>query len=424
MAQLTDQHELTLRSHFASLLDVAEDGIITVNDRQEIVAFNHGAERIFGLTRAEAIGQALDILIPKRFEPVHRAHVERFADSDIVSRLMGERSEVYGRRKNGSEFPADVSISKVAIGGKMFLAAIVRDATERKRYEAAILKLNEELEHRVAERTAELLESTRQLQRKNEENETFVYSVSHDLRSPLVNLEGFSQELRTVTAELRRLLAAGEVPESIREKAQKLIDRDIAEALGYIEAAVSRWAALSTPCSTSRAGRVEYHPQWVNVAELSRRIVDSLHASIVKTDAHVSISDAMPPIWGDPLAVEQVFGNLIGNALKYLDPERPGKIEIGCQTGPDGQPIHFVRDSGLGIPIGYLPQLFRAFRRLHPDVAGGEGMGLAIVHRVVDRHGGQVWAESEPGRGTTFFLMFPRPNESSIEAPTGADHGE
>jgi signal transduction histidine kinase len=305
------------------------------------------------------------------------------------------------------------------------MAAIVRDATERKRYETAILKLNQELEERVAERTAELLESTRQLQRKNEENETFVYSVSHDLRSPLVNLEGFSQELRTVAGELRRLLTGHEIPAPIRERAERLIDHDISESLGYIEAAVSRLGRIiDALLRLSRAGRVEYHAQSVDTNQIVRRIIDSAHDSIVKKGARVSIAGTLPPAWGDPVALEQVFANLIGNALNYLDPKRAGQIEIGCQSGDAGQHVYYVRDNGLGIQAGYLPQLFQAFRRLHPEVAGGEGMGLAIVRRVVQRHRGRIWAESEPGRGTTFFVTFPTVNENPLRELNGEGHDQ
>jgi PAS domain S-box-containing protein len=404
-----NEHEAALRLHFASLLDVAEDGIVTLNEAQQIVLFNRGAERIFGYSRREAIGQPLDALIPLRFRPQHGEHVKNFARSEIDARWMGERSEVYGRRKDGSEFPADVSISKLTVKGQVYLTAIVRDVTERKRAQEAILKLNQELEQRVVERTAELLESTRQLQRKNEENETFVYSVSHDLRSPLVNLEGFSQELRVVAAELRKLLAGREIPAEIRDRAGELIDHAMTEALGYIEAGVERLGRIiDALLRLSRAGRVEYHLQWVDVSKLVQRIFDSLHATIASQHAKVSLARNLPLAWGDPIAIEQVFGNLIANALKYIDPKRPGQIEVGC-CNVDGQDTYFVCDNGRGIPEEYLPQLFRAFRRLHPDVAGGEGMGLAIVRRVVERHGGRVWAESVIGRGTKFFVTFPVP---------------
>jgi PAS domain S-box-containing protein len=397
-----------LRTAHVGILDVAEDGIVTVDERRRIILFNHGAEKVFNYGRAEVLGQELEILLPKRFAAAHVGQVESFARGPVASRLMGERSEVYGRRKDGSEFPADVSISRHSAGGRMFLTAIVRDATERMQARDAILRLNAELERRVEERTAELVEANRQLQRQSEENETFVYSVSHDLRAPLVNLEGFSKELRIVCDELRKLLSDPTIPEDVRRKAEQLIRHDMDEPLDYIHAAVARLSRIiDALLRLSRAGRVEYMPQRVDVTALVRRILESLRGTINERQAEVVVGH-LAPAWGDPVAIEQVFANLIGNALKYLDPARPGRIEVGRRQTPDG-PAYFVSDNGLGIPVSYLPQLFHAFRRLHPDVAGGEGMGLAIVRRVVERHSGCVWAESELGNGTTFFVTFPEP---------------
>jgi signal transduction histidine kinase len=120
--------------------------------------------------------------------------------------------------------------------------------------------------------------------------------------------------------------------------------------------------------------------------------------------------DELPAVWGDPTALEQVFANLIGNAVNYLDPSREGRIEIGTTPAPPGVHslrIFYVRDNGLGIPAVALPRLFNAFQRLHGNVAAGEGIGLALVRRVVERHGGRVWAESREGVGTTFYLSLP-----------------
>jgi signal transduction histidine kinase len=125
--------------------------------------------------------------------------------------------------------------------------------------------------------------------------------------------------------------------------------------------------------------------------------------------ARVTI-DALPSAWGDPTAVEQVFANLVANAVNYLDPTRPGDIEIGTQPTPIGVEslrIYYVRDNGLGIPASALPRLFNAFQRLHGNIAKGEGIGLALVRRVVERHGGHVWVESSEGRGSTFYVSLP-----------------
>src|ERR1051325_650907 len=125
--------DLALRMMFTGIFDVTEDGIITIDDRQEIVLFNRGAEKLFGWSRLEVLAKPLEVLLPDRFAGGHRAQVDQFARSAVAARNMGERNEVYGRRKNGDEFPADVSISKMQVNGRMYFTAIVRDATQRKR---------------------------------------------------------------------------------------------------------------------------------------------------------------------------------------------------------------------------------------------------------------------------------------------------
>jgi PAS domain S-box-containing protein len=398
----------------AGLLEVAEDAIITVDVERNIVLFNRGAEKIFGYQRGEVVGKKLEILLPERFRLAHVQQVRNFAEGPTIARLMGERRNVYGLRKDGTEFPADVSISKMHVQDTLYLTAIVRDVSERYRAEQAIRQLNAELEQRVIERTAALAETNRQLLLKSQENETFVYSVSHDLRSPLVNLEGFSKELRLTAEELRELLSDPSVPASIRSQAERLITVDMFESLGFIEAAVARLGRIiDALLRLSRLGRVEYHWQWVDVHDLVTRIVSALQASLSQKSAEVRIITDLPQAWGDPTALEQVFGNLIGNAVKYLEPSRAGLVEIGYQPAQETSPgAYFVRDNGMGIAGNHLPQLFRAFQRLHPQVAEGEGMGLAIVHRIVERHGGKIWVDSQLGVGTTFYVSLPPPPEN------------
>jgi PAS domain S-box-containing protein len=399
----------------ADILDIAEDGIVTVNARQQIVLFNRGAAKIFGYSPAEALGRPLDILIPPQFHAIHHGYMEEFARSGVVSRLMGERRAVYGRRKDGSEFPAEVSISKLEGYGEPLFTAIVRDITERKRSEEAILRLNSELEERVRARTAELAERNLQLAQKNEENEMFVYSVSHDLRSPLVNLEGFSEELLAVSRDLKKLLKDERIPADVRRQAEEMIEGGMLESTNFIRTAVGRLSRIiDALLRLSRAGRVVYQTQVLDMGALARRVVDALHATIEGKKAKMAVGE-LPPALGDAAAVEQVLANLIGNALNYLDPTRPGRIEIGSRedrTPPNGgspTPVHtyYVRDNGLGIAPPYLPKLFQAFQRLHPDKTQGEGIGLAIARRVLERHGGQIWVESTEGDGTTFFFTLP-----------------
>jgi len=185
----------------------------------------------------------------------------------------------------------------------------------------------------------------------------------------------------------------------------------------FIQAAVTRLShIIDALLRLSRAGRVEYRPELVEVGPVITRIVEAMRGTISTHRAEVSIRP-LPSVWADPTALEQIFANLIGNAVNYLDPERPGKIEIGVierKVDENEDPVTFyVKDNGLGIAEAYLPKVFAIFQRLHSDVAAGEGVGLALVRRVVERHGGKVWVESTQGVGSTFFVSLPVASSSS-----------
>jgi signal transduction histidine kinase len=250
------------------------------------------------------------------------------------------------------------------------------------------------------------------LGQQKQENEMFVYSVSHDLRSPLVNLQGFSEELSLSCGDLRELFRRDDVPEPVRRRGMQLMDRDIEESIRFIQAAVGRLARIiDALLRLSRAGRVEYQWQEVDLSATVGKIVAALHDTITAKGAQVAVG-ALPPAWGDPTALEQVFANLIGNAVQYLDPDRPGRIEIEGDEPegaglPTGLRVYRVRDNGLGIPEAYHQRMFTAFSRFHAGAAQGEGIGLALVRRMVERHGGRIWLESSPGAGTTFFVALP-----------------
>ncbi|HEV7517469.1 MAG TPA: ATP-binding protein [Thermoanaerobaculia bacterium] len=259
----------------------------------------------------------------------------------------------------------------------------------------------------IERRAAELAHANEELRAKSQEIETFVYSVSHDLRSPLVNLQGFSRELERSCRDLRRALGQAALPADVRPQLAAL-DGDMQESLRFIQTAVSRAGnIIDALLRLSRAGRVEYQWQRVDVEAIVHRVVDAMRGTIAQKGALVTVG-TLPPAWGDPTAVEQVFGNLLGNALNYLDPTRPGEIAVGARSaGERGDPTYWVKDNGLGIPEAYLAKLFMAFQRLHGDIAPGEGIGLALVRRIVLRHAGEIWAESREGVGTTFFLTLP-----------------
>jgi signal transduction histidine kinase len=317
---------------------------------------------------------------------------------------LGERRPL-GPGISGSDEIADVD-------------AAFRAAAERlEELNATDQRQRDELEQRAAE----LARVNHDLGAKTQENETFVYSVSHDLRSPLVNLQGFSRELSHACDDLKRLATTAEgIPDNLRRQIVSVLDGDVRESVDFIQTAVTRSAnIIDALLRLSRAGRVEYNWATVPVRPIVQRIVQAMQSTIRQHGAEVVVADELPDAFGDPTAIEQILGNLIGNAVNYLDPRRPGRIEIGTvpadSTATEGStPEHplrtyYVRDNGVGIPAAYVSKVFVAFQRLHGQMAPGEGIGLALVRRMVDRHGGKVWVESAEGQGSTFYVALPAP---------------
>ena len=281
-------------------------------------------------------------------------------------------------------------------------------ATSRRLLESE--RLQARFQSDLTRRADELARTNETLHQQTQENEMFIYSVSHDLRAPLVNLQGFSKELTHACDDLREAVRSSALAREERERVERLIDEDIGEALRYLQSAVLRAAhIIDSLLRLSRVGRVEYRRQEVDVSTLVRHVLDAMQASIRACNAEIVVQE-LPAVWGDPMALEQVFANLIGNAINYLNPDRPGRIEVGTLPAAPGVRslrVFYVKDNGLGIPTAAMPRLFNAFQRLHGNVAAGEGIGLALVRRMVERHGGRVWAESAEGEGTTFYLSLP-----------------
>lgn len=400
-----------------------------------LVAANPGAAQLLGFGVQAHLGECYAQIFPAVPESrlAEIARVAKTAEAVTLADIVYGDARVVERVWASKVFPLP--------NGAMGLA--FEDVTERERAVRLVRELNQELERRVSERTAALAETNRQLLEKNRENEMFVYSVSHDLRSPLVNLEGFSKELALVGREIRGILADHDFPAAVKERGLSLVDGDMAEALHFIQTGVLRLSTIiDALLRLSRAGRVEYDWQTVSVAPVVGRIVESMAVTIGERQATLRVGE-LPAVWGDPTAIEQIFANLIGNALNYLDPTRPGRIEVGsieagsieagsvafADRNGSGKPVEgrtfFVEDNGLGIPASYQAKIFQAFQRVHPDVAKGEGMGLTVVHRMVERHGGKVWFESVEGTGTTFFVTLPAPSEKTrsslhpMRSPTG-----
>ncbi len=361
-----------------------------------IIQVNEKFCEISGYTQAELLGKDHRIVNsethPKEFFAQLWATITR---GDIW------RGEICNRAKTGSLYWVDTAIVPIkdARGHVVRFISVRIDITERKRNEVLLVASNAQ---------AQLLLS--QLQQRNDENNMLIYSVSHDLRSPLVNLQGFSKELVAVSEDLRGLLTSDGVPAEIQKRGLGLIDSDMKESINFIQAGVKRLSnIIDAMLRLSRAGKVEYHWILVDTGLIVKRIVDSMQAVVVERGVAVTVGD-LPQVWGDATVVDQIFANLIGNALNYLDPERRGLIEIGWQADAENNAFmhtYYVRDNGLGMSEAAKGKLFQIFQRFHPDKAKGEGVGLSIVRRMVERHSGKIWVKSSVGVGTTFFISLP-----------------
>ena len=335
------------------------------------------------------------------------------------------------------------SLAAPLVGGDEIvqLDAVLHDTSSklaRAEREHAALKAD------LQRRAAELAHVNDELRQQTQDNEMFIYSVSHDLRSPLVNLQGFSRELEVSARELRETIDELELPADEREHLKRIVDGEIDESIAFLQRAVTRAAGIiDALLKLSRAGRVEYQMRLVDIGGVVGQVVDSLKSDIDTRGARV-VAQRLPPAWGDASAIEQIFANLIGNALAYLDAARAGVIEIGWleqatvphadarqnREGAGGDAamhVYYVRDNGLGIAAASLPKVFSAFQRLHTDVAGGEGVGLALVKRMVERLRGRVWVESVDGAGSTFYVALPAyaplASDSAFEGARRGAHG-
>jgi signal transduction histidine kinase len=249
---------------------------------------------------------------------------------------------------------------------------------------------------------------TEELARKNEEVEAFVYIVSHDLRAPLVNLQGFGRELRRSCEALSQLLAGASLPASMAAEVRELVEEEMPGSLRFISASTAKFDRLITALlRLSRSGRTELRRERIDMSTLLAGTLDSLR-NMIDTSGATVVVDTLPPAEGDPTAVDQVFSNLVTNSLRYLQPGRPGRVEIGGEATGAMQ-RYFVRDNGVGISETARQRLFQVFQRFRPDLSDGEGIGLATIKRLVERHGGQVSVDSVDGTGTTFYFTLPPP---------------
>ena len=366
-----------MRGRLAAVVESSDDAIISKTLDGTVTAWNSGAEKLFGYSSAEALGKSLDRLLPPE-----RANEE----SDILARIArGEHVnhfETVRVRKDGKRVDISATISplKDSSGAIVGVANIARDITQRKAAEVEIRKLNEELERRVVERTA-------QLEAANQELEAFSYSVSHDLRAPLRHISGFSQ------------LLVEEFGSTLDPTAQKYVERIRAgtQKMGLLVDGLLNLAGL---------GRHALRLQPTGLNAVIAEVLAILQPESEGRQVEWVIAD-LPAVECDPVLLRQIFQNLLANALKFTRPRAHAVIEVNHKEEEDGQVVFMVRDNGIGFNMKYVGKLFGVFQRLHrTEDFEGTGIGLATVQRIVHKHGGRVWAEAELDRGAAFYFTL------------------
>lgn len=354
---------------YRTLFEASADGILVETLDGRVIDCNSAACAMYGYGRDELIGRAVADLQPAEVSEGLASFAATFAECGALD------LEIENVTKRGERFPCEVSLQLVTVGGERRVLAYVRNIADRKQREAEIRRLYAELEQHVAE-----------LQAANVELESFSYSVSHDLRTPLVLIEGFA-----------RLLQAEWSP-SLGESGVSHLHR-ICENAERMRRLIDDLLAFS---------RVSFGPlqrTHVDTTELVRQTLDDLWGE--HTGRHVDvIVDRLPPCEADPELLKLVFSNLLSNAFKFTRRCEHARIEVG-HLEKRGKIVFFVRDNGVGFDMDHAREVFTVFRRLH-CVADfeGTGVGLANVERIIRRHNGRIWVEAAVGSGACFFFTL------------------
>lgn len=351
---------------FRSLLEAAPDAMVISSEDGEISLVNSQVQAKFGFRREELVGQNIRSLVPGwSHTTLHR--------------------ELPARRKDGTEFPIEITLSPLQTEEGLLVTSAIRDTTERKKREDQIRDLNTKLEQRVAERTRELLESNKALRQSNDDLNQFAYAASHDLQEPLRMIALYSEMLQKDYAG--RLDQEAEQFISLIIKGAHRMELLLKDLLAY-----------------SQAGSIEGPAGPVNCESIMQQVLFNLQAAIEENGATVTWQD-LPTVHAHEIRMIQLLQNLVGNAIKYRN-EEPPRVRVSAQR-QENDWLFTVEDNGIGIKAEYAQQVFGIFKRLHGRDYPGNGIGLAICQRIIERYGGRIWLESMPGAGSRFYFTLP-----------------
>jgi PAS domain S-box-containing protein len=363
---------------FRSLLEAAPDAMIISDEEGCISLANSQAEVMFTFPREELIGQNIRMLVPDWSSRARTAAASRLG-------WLAAPTELWARRKNGHQFPVEISLSPLQTEEGLLFTSAIRDVTERRRADEAIRELNATLEQRVADRTQELLRSNEALRQSNDDLNQFAYAASHDLQEPLRMVALYSQMLQ------RKYLGK--------------LDGNADQYISYIVGGARRMEMLLKDLLTySQTGSSDEGPAaTVNFIDVIRKVLLNLQASVEQSGAMITW-DTIPAVHAHEIRLVQLLQNLVGNAIKYRSDDPP-RIHISAQW-QEPEWVLAVRDNGIGIAPEYAQQIFKIFKRLHGQDYPGTGIGLAICQRIVETYGGRIWVESN-GKGSCFYFTLP-----------------
>ncbi len=388
---------------FRMLLASAPEATILVDAEGRILEFNQRAQELLGYTEAEARSLTVEVLVPPEVRPRHEGIRKNFMAAP-ESRMMARGRDLVAMCKDGSRVPVEINLSPLRFRGQVMVAASLVDLRQRLRA------------------ADDLRASERRLREANKELESIVYVASHDMRSPLVNLQGFSSQLSASVRKLQPLL--DRLPEGEQQQAKAVLGEEIPEAVGFIASSTRKMDGLIKGLlRMSRLGRAPLQLKQLDMNRLMAETVGSTQYVLNQQGVSMEVGD-LPSCWGDETQIGQVFSNLLDNAVKYRDPTRPALISVRGEVSGE-YAVYTVQDNGIGIAADHQKQVFEIFHRLAPDGAvPGEGLGLSVVKRIVDRHEGDIRLVSQPAVGSRFTVFLPRfagarrPTEVSLDQPS------